>query len=130
MNPAVAAIAADILHWANEPVRLMHVPADRAVKVAERILMDASSLKHEEAAKILRSGGRDMSDWRPVFGDYIRRSSPWLRRTAAQRAAHDEATDSINAALAEGVVSDYDRGNRRREAVLATRARSAERRTS
>ena len=52
MNPAVAAIAADILHWANEPVRLMHVPADRAVKVAERILMDASSLKHEEAAKI------------------------------------------------------------------------------
>jgi hypothetical protein len=34
--------------------------------------------------------------------------------------------DSINAALAEGVVRDYDRGNRRREAVLATRAQKAE----
>ena len=126
MNPAVAAIAADILHWAKEPVRLMHVPADRAVKVARRILMDASSLKHEEASKILRSGGDDMSCWRSVFGDYIKRGSPWLRSTAAQRAADDKARDSINAALAEAVVSDYDRGNRRREAVLATRARRAE----
>ena len=124
MNRADAAIAAEILHWAKE--NFYYVPADRAVKVARRILMDASSLEHEEAAEILRTGAGGWSDWRPVFGDFIRRSSPWMRRTAAQEVAHDEAMESINAALAEGVVSDFDSGNRRREAVLATRARRAE----
>ncbi len=119
MDRADAGIAAEILHWAKENV--IYVPADRAVKVARHILMDASSLEHEEAAEILRTGAGGWSDWRPVFGDFIRRSSPWMRRTAAQSAAHDKAMDSINAALAEGVVSDYDRGNRRREAVMATK---------
>ena len=123
MDKADAAIAAEILEWAKD--KLIFVNADRAVKVARRILMDASADEHEEAAKILRGGG-DTSRWRPVFGDYIKRGSPWLRITAAQSAADDKARDSINAALAEGVVSDYDRGNRRREAVLATRARRAE----
>ena len=123
MDKADAAIAAEILEWAKD--KLIFVNADRAVKVARRILMDASADEHEEAAKILRGGG-DTSRWRPVFGDYIKRGSPWLGQTAAQNAAHDKARDSINAALAEGVVSDYDRGNRRREAVLATRARRAE----
>jgi hypothetical protein len=116
MNRADAAIAAEILDWATE--NFYYVPADRAVKVARRILVDASSVVHQEAADILRSGG---GDWRPVFGDFIRRSSPGMRRTAAQEAAHDKAMDSINAALAEGVVNDFDRGNRRREAVMATK---------
>ena len=123
MDKADAAIAAEILEWAKD--KLIFVNADRAVNVARRILMDASADEHEEAAKILRGGG-DTSRWRPVFGDYIKRGSPWLGQTAAQSAADDKARDSINAALAEGVVSDYDRGNRRREAVLATRARRAE----
>ena len=121
MNPAVAAIAADILHWANEPVRLMHVPADRAVKVAEQILLDASSMQNPLAAQILRNPGVRGVDLSPVFGDYIKRSSPTMR-VWHSGTAHKDALAKINAALQEAdTLADYDRGNRRRETVMATR---------
>jgi len=123
MNIAEAAIAHEILHWAEE--KLIYVPADRAVKLARRILFDASDLRNMKAAEILRTGKRDR-DWRPVFGDYIKRNSPTMRTLPQQQAAR-EALDAINTTLREEVAEDAriacDRGNRRREAVLATRAK-------
>jgi hypothetical protein len=84
-----------------------------------------SVVEHLEAADILRQG-TTVGDWRQVFGDYIKRSSPTLR-SSAQSQLHKEALDDIHDALekaaAEDARRDFDSGNRRREAVLATRAK-------
>ena len=103
MNPAVAAIAADILRWAKEPVRLMHVPANRAVKIAEQILRDASTVQNPLAAQILRKPGVGSMDLSPVFGDYIKRSSPAMPNCRSA-AADKHALVKINAALQDGAL--------------------------
>ncbi len=123
MKRAIAAVAAEILHWSKQ--NLIFVPADRAVRVADQILRDASTVKHFQAAQIIRKAPRG-GDFRRVFGDYIKRSSSTMRTLPQQQAAR-EALDAINTTLREAVAEDariaFDRDNRRREAVIATRAK-------